>query len=116
MVNLHDQLVGALNLAARGRELAEQVAELLSSGRAVRLDFASVQRMTPSFSNAFVMVLLERIPIDVVRAKLQMVNRPPNVAEAMDRSALRFFRGIRLTSQAQRAAHISQQHEPVKVQ
>lgn len=91
-------LSGSLNTASTGQELAEAVLRALdASSDVLTLDFSEVDRMTPSFANAFVMLLLDRYSVETLRSRVRFLNRKPNVADAMNRSADRYRRGIRLS-------------------
>lgn len=94
MFDLPVQFDRALNSAPQGRELAERVMQELRSADRVRIDFAGVERMTPSFANAFVMLLMDDHLEQVV-----MENRSPNVQAAIARSRSRYLQGIRLSIQ-----------------
>lgn len=94
------RLDSSLTSATRGQELAEHVILCLDCYKSVELDFSQVQVMTPSFANAFVMTLLHRVPLETVRQRCIMVNRPAWVASAVNQAAQRYLSGIRLSSQA----------------
>lgn len=88
-----------LNDASRGLALAQDVLVNLEHATRVVIDYALVERMTPSFSNAFVMTLLERHAIDALRERVVSKARNEQVAAAMSRSARRYLEGVRLAHQ-----------------
>ena len=65
----------------------------------VEIDFADVVVCTPSFANAFVMTVLEQVSIENFKARCALDNRRPEVAEILNRAAVRFQQGIRLSNQ-----------------
>ncbi len=89
----------ALRSAGDGLERAKAVSAILDQGLSVRIDFAAVEIMTPSFANAFVMTLLERYPIERLRSGCEFLNRSEVVIESMNRAVTRYQNGIRLSSQ-----------------
>ena len=93
------QLDETLNRATNGLRLAGEVLSKLEVSQRVTLDFERVHRVTPSFANAFVMTLLDRLTLDELRARIVMLNRKTNVAQAISESARRYMAGIRLTTQ-----------------
>lgn len=94
------QLEGVLNSAQEGLRLAETVAVQLRDRRTVALDFASVDRATPSFANAFVMTLLGEFTPDYLRERCLMLNCAPHVGAQFAKSVQRYRDGIRLSNQA----------------
>lgn len=88
-----------LNTSETAIQLANAVLEAVHAGEVVRLDFADVQVMTPSFANALVMTLLATTSIDDLRSKCDMANRSSHVIENMNLAVKRFQAGIRLSSQ-----------------
>ncbi len=88
-----------LRSANAGTTLAEQILDLLAAGERVRVDFASVQIMTPSFTNALVMRLLARHAVPDLRDRCEFVNRSQHVIAEMNHAVRRFQSGIRLSSQ-----------------
>lgn len=93
-----------LNTAESGLELAERVAQSLSRGESVRLDFKDFDRATPSFSNAFMMTLLHQFDRDLLRSNIQFENACPAIIASLDASIRRYDAGIRLSSQRTSAA------------
>lgn len=92
------QLDGVLNSATRGCQLAVEVQRLLEAQEKVEIDFLNVERVTPSFANAFVMPLLER-EADVFAQSVRLVQLPEFVAVAIEASVSRYQRGVRLSTQ-----------------
>lgn len=92
-------LESVLSRAGRGVELANQVNALVSSKRLVRLDFAAVDRVTPSFTNAFVMSVLEHISVEEYQRQVLLLEQSPHVSSTFERSIMRYQKGIRLSSQ-----------------
>lgn len=88
-----------LRSATEGMSLAAAVLRALDAGQPVRIDFSSVEIMTPSFANAFVMLLLERYEVPQLRERCEFLNRTDHVVMAMNRSVERYQQGIRLTTQ-----------------
>ena len=82
-----------------GANLAATVLRALDDGETVRIDFSGVEIMTPSFANAFVMLLLERHEVPQLRERCEFLNRSDHVVCAMNRSVERYRQGIRLTTQ-----------------
>ncbi len=101
VVDIQSELRGALNSAERGFALAEHVEALLNNDDHVELDFSAVTRMTPSYANAFLMVLLERLTPGEVGCRIMMRNQEPNVEAALRKSRDRYMRGLRLSMQFQ---------------
>ena len=95
------QLETVLNHADRGLALARLILDRLNAGQTLTLDFARVERVTPSFANAFIMTLLEAAPVETLREAVKMVNRNDTVAVAINDSVRRYRRGIRLSTQQQ---------------
>ncbi|MEM8757233.1 MAG: DUF4325 domain-containing protein [Planctomycetota bacterium] len=89
----------ALRSAANGSALAEQILRLLDAGDHVEVDMASVEAMTPSYANALVMTLLDRVPLEQLKVSCQFTNRNAHVVNAMNTAANRYLSGIRLSSQ-----------------
>lgn len=88
----------ALRLASEGELLANSVSDAIRKGLSVRLDFASVEVITPSFANALVMVLLENHPLAVLKERCVFENRSQVVIHAMNAAVLRHQKGIRLST------------------
>ncbi len=88
-----------LRSATDGMSLARAVLRALDAGQPVRIDFAGVEIMTPSFANAFVMLLLERYEVPQLRERCEFLNRTDHVVMAMNRSVERYQQGIRLSTQ-----------------
>jgi hypothetical protein len=92
---------GAMNSPDGGLSLAYNLLDRLSQGDDVRLDFDGVGRITPSFSNAFVMTLLQRLSLEGFRARIQMVNQNAGVQTAIAESIRLYESGVRLSTQRQ---------------
>ena len=105
MVRKRIQLEGVLNDANRGLSLANEVVASVSAGDSVAIDFIRVSRMTPSFSNAFMMKMLEDIGVDSARKHVEFVNRNASVASSLSTSYGRWTRGVRLSSQRPALTH-----------
>lgn len=84
--------------ASLGESLAEVVSRALELQRDVRIDLASVEIMTPSFANAFLMTLLDRFPIAMLQSRCVFLNRQQSVIEVMNRAVQRFQSGVRLSA------------------
>ncbi|MCC5785611.1 MAG: STAS-like domain-containing protein [Phycisphaerales bacterium] len=82
-----------------GANLAATVLRALDDGETVCIEFSGVEIMTPSFANAFVMLLLERYEVPQLRERCEFLNRSDHVVCAMNRSVERYQQGIRLTTQ-----------------
>ena len=93
-----------LNSAALGLDLGEVVARALSQERPVCVDLSHVIRMTPSYSNAFIMTILERVPRPVIQQSLQIENASELVVQSINKAIDRYDRGIRLTNQRPKSA------------
>lgn len=89
----------ALRSASEALNTAQDIVAHLRSAERVRIDFAAVEMMSPSFANAFVMTLLEQFTVDQLRARCEFANRNDVVIAAMNRAVQRYQSGIRLTSQ-----------------
>ncbi len=89
---------GVLNSASRGAELAHAVLEQVALNGTVEIDASEVIRVTPSFANAFVMTVLDRMPDALACGKVRLV-ASDFVRAAFVASEDRFARGIRLSSQ-----------------
>lgn len=98
MTILHPQS-HALRSASEGLEMAREIVAQLRNGERVRVDFAAVEMMSPSFANTLVMTLLEQFSVDQLRANCEFANRADVVIEAMNRAVQRYQSGIRLTTQ-----------------
>jgi anti-anti-sigma regulatory factor len=90
---------GSHRSAALGEELAERIAAHLAARESVLVDCSHVESMSPSFANALVMTLLDRIDLDTLRRECRFVNRSELVVQAMNTAAQRFQAGIRLSGQ-----------------
>lgn len=88
----------SMRSAQCGEQMANAVLSHLAGGVDVRVDFAAVETMTPSFANTFLMLLLETYPIETLRARCDFANRSPHVVRVMNRAVLRFQAGIRLST------------------
>lgn len=93
----------SLTSAAKGQELAVAIVACIHGGETVTLDFENVEVMTPSFANSFVMTLLHELPLEAVRSQCVMINRADWIVNTINVAALRYQRGIRLSSQPQPA-------------
>lgn len=89
----------ALRSASEGLEMAREIVAHLQASQKVRVDFAAVEMMSPSFANTLVMTLLEQFSVDQLRANCEFANRTDVVIEAMNRAVQRYQSGIRLTTQ-----------------
>lgn len=90
----------ALRSADYGASLAEDFIAALADFDRLIVDFAEVEIMTPSFTNALVMRLLERLPLSELQQRCIFENRSQHVIRAMNRAVTRYQSGIRLSSQA----------------
>jgi hypothetical protein len=97
-----NDLQAVLNSPDAGSALAFRVLEILHAGDNVTIIFNNVERMTPSFANAFVMTLLERFSSHEFSNRVEFTNVSDAVHAAITKSIERYERGIRLTSQAHR--------------
>jgi hypothetical protein len=92
------QLDRVLNRASAGLELAKSVLDHLAAHESVELDFSPVDRITPSFANAFVMTILaandSRLP-----ENLFLLNRNDLVEKEISLSISAYSRGLRLSTQ-----------------
>lgn len=88
-----------LNSSTEGIRLAECILNALNSANSVEVSFAAVERATPSFSNAFVMTLLESIGIERMRSSVRVTHAAPHINSALARSVRRYQDGIRLSTQ-----------------
>ncbi len=68
------------------------------------MDLQRVERMTSSFANALVMTILDGVPRQVVRDRLNLQNASEVVEESINRAIERFDQGVRLTIQRPRTA------------
>jgi hypothetical protein len=87
-----------LNRANAGLALAHQVLDALAWADAVTLDFSTVDRMTPSFANAFMMTILEAL--EDSRERVLLLHRNEQVIRVMEESARRFDCGLRQPAMA----------------
>jgi len=88
-----------MNSATDGLLLARRVMTEIEHPDPVQLDLQAVDRMTPSFANAFMMTLLNQLDRETLKRQLQVSNAKPWVAEAINASIRRFEAGIRLSTQ-----------------
>jgi hypothetical protein len=93
-----------LNTVPAGLDLAVRIVELLKRERHAVLDFAEVERLTPSFANALVMTILDAVGLDELERKLRVANASPLVSESWFKAIERYQRGIRLSTQRQNVA------------
>lgn len=93
------KLRGTLSRATHGLELAEDVLRFLREAETISIDFAEVHRMTPSFANAFIMTLLDQLPIEEAERRVRMLDLHENVAASINQSIHRYRQGIRLSTQ-----------------
>lgn len=104
-MNMHMvKLQGVLNSATSGCALAAEVLHALAELKEVRVDFAEVLRVTPSFANAFVMRVLATVPDAFSANRCAIEHASVHVAAAIWASQDRFARGIRLSDQMPRVA------------
>lgn len=94
----------ALNTVGDGLALAELLVTAVSAGERVELDFSLVERMTPSFANAVVMTVYERVSAEVGKSAIQVRHASQAVEHAWTKAEDRFCRGIRLSTQQPRSA------------
>lgn len=99
MKELTIELDRILSSASEGIRLADDVIEQLRSHDRVHLDFAFVQFMTPSFTNALVMSLLHVLSADDFAARVEFDNTSERIEASLQRSQQRFEAGIRLSGQ-----------------
>ena len=88
-----------LNSASMAEECRAEVAALLQSAAPVTLALATVDRITPSFANTFMMQLLDQFGEEYLRQNLIFEPASPWVTEALARSVKRHRSGIRLSDQ-----------------
>lgn len=93
-----------LRSSSAAEELASTLIPRVECGEVLTVDFSSVQRMTPSYANTLVMLLLERFDLQLLKERCCFINRNQLVIEAMNRSAQRYLSGIRLSTQHQISA------------
>ena len=93
------EIDNTLQAARSGETLADQIAATLRQGQSVRIDFADIEWMTPSFANALVMTLLAEFPLDVLQRHCHFENRCEQVVSAMNSAVRRYQGGIRLSHQ-----------------
>ncbi len=91
------RLESILNRASAGLALAHQVLDALAFGEVVTLDFSAVDRMTPSFANAFMMTIKEAP--ENLSQRIIMLHRNEQVIHALEESSRRFDQGLRLSIQ-----------------
>lgn len=89
----------ALRSASEALDTAREILAHLREAERIRIDFAVVEMMSPSFANALVMTLLEQFTVDQLRARCEFANRNDVVIAAMNRAVQRYQSGIRLTTQ-----------------
>lgn len=92
-------LESTLMTASNAQQLAAAVIGALRDHETVTLDFVSVEIVTPSFANTFIMTLLAEFPLSDLRARCLMVNRSKVVSDAFNRAAMRWMSGVRLSNQ-----------------
>lgn len=88
-----------LNSATAGLELAAELMPVLARCETVEVNLVHVERMTPSFANAFMMTLLERHPRMFLRQRLLFLHARPHVTAALHTAVQRWEQGIRLSTQ-----------------
>ncbi len=94
----------ALNSGAMGISLAEKILSIVQSDGQISLDFAQVERMTASFTNALVMTLLEALGGDELDERVLRESAANGVLAEWQRAVDRYGRGIRLSTQRPGAA------------
>jgi hypothetical protein len=94
----------SLNSVAAGLELAQRVLEHVRAGQPTVIDFAHVDRMTPSYANALVMTLLEAVGPQVLPMQVALENVSPAVLASWASAVARYERGVRLSTQRSNAA------------
>lgn len=99
MVTDQLRLERVLQTATRGCELAREVNEALAAHKQVRLDFASVEYMMPSFTNAFVMSVANEAGIEVFGEGVVLENCSERLKASLMKSLDRFRAGVRLSNQ-----------------
>ena len=92
-------LQGVLNSASRGLEIAQEVLVRLERRERVVIDGAGAERMTPSFSNALIFTLAEKVGLDRLRTDFEMSGCTAIIQQAVEASISRYERGIRLSTQ-----------------
>ena len=95
----------ALNSATDGLKYAEDVvAQLRISDEPIHVSFADIDRVTPSFANAFVMTLMEQLGLDRMKTHVRVVDAAPHIVATLAKSVQRYQSGIRLSTQRLPAA------------
>lgn len=90
---------GVLNSATAGEALAAQVIDAIVNSDVVHVDFSAVERMTPSFSNTFVLRCIDAVGCDVFQNIVVDASAPQHVRDAIQRSIKRYCSGARLSDQ-----------------
>lgn len=93
------QLEPVLNSATEGLLCAERVLSLLSPGDPVCFTWEKVERITPSYANALVFTVAERVGLERAERLFGESKRFEPAAESIRVSIDRYRRGIRLSSQ-----------------
>ena len=88
-----------LRSAGNGEILATAILAALDRDESVRVDFAQVEMMTPSYANAMVMTLLDRFTVAELKTRCELANRSAVVIAAMNTAVRRYLGGIRLSTQ-----------------
>jgi len=91
------RLESILNRASAGLALAHQVLDAHAYADVITLEFSAVDRMTPSFANAFMMSI--KAASENVSQRIIMLHRNEQVIHALEESARRFDPGLRLSIQ-----------------
>jgi hypothetical protein len=99
MTDTINHLDPVLNSPDLGLALAYRVRDRLNAGHNVVIDLTGVERMTPSYANAFVMAVLEYLREDSLEPRVSFVNGEDIVMDAIYRSVARYGKGIRLSNQ-----------------
>lgn len=86
----------ALKLSSNATELAESVISALDRNEKIVIDFAAVETITPSFSNALILCLLEKFSLEKLRSDCEFANRSDFVIATMNKSVIRYQCGARL--------------------
>ena len=92
-------LDSVLNRAQAGLDLARQVLDRIRASGSVSLDLTNVDRITPSFANAFVMTILDESGESDLPHSLTLLNPNDQVSREIAISVDRYARGLRLTTQ-----------------
>ncbi len=83
-----------------GVELGQRVVVLLKEGDGqVALSFEGVRYMSPTYVNAFVMTVVHEVGVDMFRSRVETVNASERNVDAIERSVVRYEKGIRLSHQ-----------------